>query len=30
MILDFEKRAIRAAGEAQASIGCGVTYHPGK
>lgn len=27
---DFEKRAIRAAGEVQESLGCGVTFHPGK
>lgn len=26
--LDFEKKAIRAAAEIQAQIGCGVSFHP--
>lgn len=27
---EFEQRAIRAAGEVRETIGCGVTFHPGK
>ncbi|XP_055906658.1 phosphotriesterase-related protein-like [Eupeodes corollae] len=28
-IHDFEKRAIRATGETQEAVGCGVSFHPG-
>lgn len=27
---DFEKRAIRATGEIQEVLGCGVSFHPGR
>ena len=30
MLTDFEKQAIRATGEIQEVLGCGVSFHPGR